>query len=165
VETDILTLAGLVGVTLVISVGKWLDEFREWLRGFTFWANPLRMLGNVLTCTISMGFVVGALWALAHATPWPVVVIMGGYVSLVAYATDEGLALMDAGVRKLVGGGMSPPPIPMPMGIPEKEMPPQDRPLTEDEAHAMTGEGDVELVRAARAAEVAPVQQGRLRKE
>jgi len=173
-EGDVLTIAGLVGLTLFISVGKWLSGFREWLMGFTVRANPLRLLGELLTCTISVGFVVGALWKLEQAAPWSAVIIMGGFISLVAYAADEGLALVDAGVRKVARGG-GPPPMPISMMQPppadEGEPPedtivvPSDRPLSEDEAHAMIGgkEEAAEAVKAARAAEKPPVHQGKLK--
>jgi len=145
-DGDILTIAGLVGVTLFLSIGKWLNALRQWLLGFTVQANPLRILGEILTCTVSVGFVVGALWAISQAAPWSGVIVMGGFVSLAAYATDEGLALMDAGVRKLVGHGAPPAPFMMPPS--QSEDSPKERvvegPLTEDQAHAILAGKDAD---------------------
>jgi hypothetical protein len=140
VEGDILTIVGLVGVTLFISVGKWLNGLRWWLLGFSVGANPLKMLGELLSCTISTGFVVGAIWALEQAVPWSGVFIMGGFVSLAAYATDEALALMDAGVRKMMGGGVPPPMPAAPPPAPPMEE--EKGEMTEDEAHAIIGGKD-----------------------
>ena len=143
---DLLTVVGLIGVTLLVSVGKWLDGLREWLLGFSVRANPLRILGETLSCTISAGFFVGAAWGLYQADPWAKVFVWGGLVSLAAYTADETLALMDAGVRRLVGHGPAMPPMPLPMNR-EKKGPapePQGGPLTEDQAHAMIGGGDEE---------------------
>jgi hypothetical protein len=141
---DLTTIVGLIGVTLLFSVGKWLDGLREWLLGFSVRANPFRVLGETLSCTISTGFFVGALWGVCQADPWAKVCVFGGVVSLLSYVADEALALMDAGVRKLMGRGPVMPPIPVPMKREEKTsepLPPIDRPLTEKEAHAIIGGG------------------------
>lgn len=157
-DISVFTIVGLVGVTLVVSVGKWAEMLREWLAGFTFRFNPLRILGNVISCTISVGFVVGCLWSISQVESWSKVFLTGGFVSFVSYVVDEVLALMDAGVRKLMGGGGMPMP---PMAVPNKlfgkgkkgsikredksssfsgEV--SNRPLTEEEAHAMVGGKD-----------------------
>jgi hypothetical protein len=143
---DLLTVVGLIGVTLLLSVGKWLDGLREWLLGFSVRANPLRILGETLSCTISAGFFVGVVWSLYQADPWAKVFVWGGLISLAAYATDEALALVDAGVRRLVGRGPVMPPMPLPMNREKKEGVPEpvNGALTEDQAHAMIGGGDEE---------------------
>lgn len=142
---DLLTVVGLIGVTLLVSVGKWLDGLREWLLGFSVRANPLRILGETLSCTISAGFFVGAAWSLYQMDPWAKVFVWGGLISLVAYATDEALALVDAGVKRLMGRGPAMPPMPLPMNREKKGEAPEQPPegaLTEKQAHAMIGGGD-----------------------
>lgn len=142
---DLLTVVGLIGVTLLLSVGKWLDGLREWLLGFSVRANPLRILGETLSCTISVGFFVGVAWSLYQADSWAKVFVWGGLISLAAYATDEALALIDAGVRRLVGRGPVMPPMPLPMNREKEKKPvpePLGGPLTEEQAHAVIGGGE-----------------------
>lgn len=130
---DLQTLMGLVGCALVVSVGPWLETPRDWLRGFTIWANPLRLLGEAMSSTLCAGFCVGFAWGLAGGAANGSLV--GGLVAVSAHAADEGLALMHAIVRKIMPVAM--PPMPMPRGDGDARTASElvNRPLSEEEAH------------------------------
>lgn len=88
---------GLVGVTVVLTAGKVFEPVREWLLGFRVRSNPLRIVGELLACSMCCGWWVGFLWgyglrgmAVADA------VIAGGLVGLASYATDTALGFVSA---------------------------------------------------------------------
>lgn len=125
---DIAKIVGLVGLSLVISVGGWIDEIREWLLGFNVRFNPLRIFGLVLSSTMAVGFIVGMVYALRTGRD-PIVI--GGAVALASAAADEALAMMHGIVRRLMP---SMPPLP-----PEPLLPPPKKDpgkLTENDVHA-----------------------------
>lgn len=151
-HVDILTLAGLVGVTLVISVGSIFDSLREWLKGFVQRANPLRVLGELMSCSMCSGWWVGFAWGLYSREPVFESVVIGGLVSVTTFLSDEVFAILSAGSRVLVRRLR---PAPPPQGVSRRRPPPPEpsgstvgktvdpdgdiRPLTEDEAHATIG--------------------------
>lgn len=149
-HVDALTLAGLVGMTLVISVGSIFDPLREWLKGFQVRANPLRILGDLMTCSMCSGWWVGFVWGIYCHEPIFEAVITGGLVSVVSFMADEVFALLSAGSRILVRR-MRPAPAPQPVSrrrppeepasetVPKTEGVDGPRPLTENEAHAAIG--------------------------
>lgn len=137
---NFVTILGLIGVTLVISVGKIFESTREWLKGFTHRLNPLRFVGEVMGCTMCAGWWVGFAWGLYAGQAAPAAVVSGGVVSLTAYVTDEGLAIVAAIGMKLVrsvrgNGGQQ---VPVESIAPMKRrpiVPDEEESLTEAEAH------------------------------
>lgn len=136
---DLQTLAGLVGLALVISVGGWIDEARDWMLGFSVPFNPLRVLGGILSSTMAVGFCVGLAWTRGD-------LLAGGVVALAATAADELLALMHGVVRRLVPPRM-PPPMTMPTGAPAVARDPDEPPL-ETDVHAAMDKREAEEMRA-----------------
>lgn len=153
-NVDALILVGLVGVTLVISVGSIFDPLRDWLKGFEVRSNPLRVLGELMSCPMCSGWWVGFAWGIYSREPVFESIIIGGVVSVMAFMTDEVFALMSAGSRVLVRRlRPMPPPHPVSRRRPAPEEPASEfvpktadadgtpRPLTEDEAHAVIAGG------------------------
>jgi hypothetical protein len=138
------TLVGLVGLTLVIGVGGWLDEARNWMLGFTVPMNPLRILGQALSSTLVIGFCVGFVWALRTGSD---MALAGGIVALVSAVTDESLALLHGIVRRVMPMHGMPPPsqMGMPVDIPVKD---PDAPKTEDDVHAAMDKAEAEELKA-----------------
>lgn len=129
-------MAGLVGLALTISVGGALDGFRDWLVEFKVRANPLRILGDALSSTMTVGFVVGATWAaLSHAN----IPLTGGAVALAASVADELLALFHGVVRRVMPMR---PMMPAPVTLMKPEKPKPGAPLSEDQAHAELDDQD-----------------------
>lgn len=130
---DIAKLVGLVGLSLVIAVGGWLDEIVEWLLGFSVRFNPLRILGHMLSSTMVVGFVVGFVYAtVVGRDP----IVAGGSVAIISVFTDEALAMMHGIVRRLMPSRMAPPPqagLSAPTPRPKRD---PDKPPTEDDVHA-----------------------------
>lgn len=147
-HVDPFVIFGLVGVALTVSVGRWAAGVRDWLSSFVVPMNPLRMIGNTMSCTISSGFCAGAVYGLVNDASmfW----LYGGIVAVATYATDEVMALLDVGVRKMSGRG-SPWTMPIP-DMPAKSAPAMPtlealsaRSLTEDEAHgSVTGKSELD---------------------
>ena len=127
---DLWLLSGLVGVTLVISVGKVFDPLRLWLLGFEKRINPLRIFGDLLSCSMCVGWWVGFLWVLLHRGGLDAAILSGGLVSITAYVTDETLAFVDVAMRRFVGPVTMPP---KPVARPRIKSP---GPLTEEEDEA-----------------------------
>lgn len=141
-QIDPITAAGLIGLTLALSTGRWLDGLRAWLLDFQVQANPLRVLGETLSSTMCVGFCVGFFWGVGSGHG----LVAGGALALAASVVDELLALMAAAVRRTMPN-MSPPPMPVQMGRRGErpaEKPPGflERPLTEEEAHQVVDAQD-----------------------
>lgn len=82
-------LFGSVGVTLIVTTGKVFKPLREWLSGFVKRLNPLRILGDLISCPMCTGFWVGFLWKWLIGGVHVVDGLMwGGLVSLSAYVAD-----------------------------------------------------------------------------
>jgi len=80
---------GCAGATLVITTGKIFSSPRDYLRGFNHVYNPLRWLGELLSCSMCSGFWVGFLWKLfVDGQPVLESVLWGGYISLIALVAD-----------------------------------------------------------------------------
>lgn len=136
-DLNVITAIGLIGVTLVIAVGKIFDPLREWLKGFTFWANPLRWAGEAMGCTMCAGWWVGFAWGIYTAQPWGVSVVLGGFVSVASFATDELLAIIAAVSIRLVRRHSPPPQMQVPEPLPRApRVPDEEAPLTEEQANA-----------------------------
>jgi len=129
-------IIGLVGLTLVITVGGVIDDLREWLVGFAVPYNPLKVLGSMLSSTMTVGFFCGFAWALfAKHDP----LLSGGVVAMSSAAADEGLALLHGLVRRVMP--LRPPQsMQVPVEIPAKAKAPKN----EDEAHAAMDRRDAE---------------------
>jgi hypothetical protein len=134
-QLDPYILGGLVGLTLVVSSSGVLDDLRDYLLGYEFWANPLHVMGRIMASTLAVGFIAGSI---DGGNP-----LFGGIVALAAHMADELLALMAALVRKIMPMSM-PMPGMMPRapgyaGEPDDDEEPVigPRPLTEDQAHSM----------------------------
>jgi len=83
-------VAGLIGVTLVISAGKVFEPLRDWLKGFQNRANPLRILGDLVSCSMCSGVWVGFLVGLlVKQWPWYVALLLGGVISIASLVVDE----------------------------------------------------------------------------
>ena len=150
-HVDLLTLVGLVGMTLVISVGAIFDPLREGLKGFEVRANPGRILGERMSCSMCSGWWVGFAWGIYCREAIFESIVIGGLVSIVSFMADEVFSLLSAGSRILVRR-LRPAPAPHPVSrrrAPEEPMSEVVtktadadggiRPLTEDEAHAHIG--------------------------
>jgi len=134
-----ITIGGLVGLTLVITVSGVFDAVRDWMQGFKVPINPLRILGDVLASTIAVGFCVGVIWGI---TTGHSAVLVGGLIALAAAGADEALALAHGIVRRVLPM-RSPPPMMQPP-IRERPRPVTGKPLTEDEVHAEMDRKDEE---------------------
>lgn len=91
-------IIGLIGLTLVVSTGRIFQPLREWLLGFEKSTNVLRVLGELMSCSMCSGVWVGFLWGLfverlgmAHS------VILGGVISVASLAMNEMLGLLGLG--------------------------------------------------------------------
>lgn len=81
---------GLIGVVLVITAGRIFDPLRDWLLGFNKKTNLLRLLGELLSCSMCSGVWVGFLWAFfVEQASWPVALIFGGCISIASLVVDE----------------------------------------------------------------------------
>ena len=56
-------LIGCIGITLIITTGKIFAPLRVYLKGFSVQYNPLRVLGELLSCSMCSGFWVGFIWS------------------------------------------------------------------------------------------------------
>lgn len=138
IETNtITTLVGLIGITIIITGGKIFDGLRKWLLGFAIAWNPLRILGEIMSCTMCAGWWVGFVWALCAGHGWASIV-MGGVVSVAAFTADEALTILAAhGVRAArMLRPAPPPPAPTPPP-PRPQRAPEDKSISESEAHAI----------------------------
>ncbi len=140
----ITTLLGLVGVTIVLSSGKIFDGLRSWLVGFKVRWNPLRFLGEVMSCTMCMGWWIGFLWGTAAAQGLGSSVVFGGLVSVASFAADEALTILAAyGIRAARALRPAPQPMAPPPPPPVAPRAPEDEaPITEDEAHQIADRDD-----------------------
>jgi hypothetical protein len=93
-EINVLDLVGLIGLTIVVSVGKVLDPLREFLASFEHPWNPGRWLSALLSCSMCSGVWIGLIWALV-VYRWAVAdsILFAGIVSIVAFAVNEALGL------------------------------------------------------------------------
>jgi len=133
IELNITTITGLVGVTLVIATGKIFDGPRGWLKGFANAWNPLRWLGEGMGCTMCAGWWVGFWWGVYSGSDPLASVVVGGVVSVASYLADELLAIVAAVSLRLVIRR-----VPVAQAAPmtlRPQMAPEDRPLSEEEAH------------------------------
>lgn len=101
---DWLSITGLVGVVLVISTGRVFDPLRDWLKTFVHPYNPGPWLAKLISCSMCSGVWVGALWALGHRWPWAEVVVFSGFISVLSYAADELLGLLNGVVLRVTRG-------------------------------------------------------------
>jgi hypothetical protein len=101
---DLLSIAGLVGVVLVISTGKVFDPLRDWLKSFVHPLNPGPWLAALISCSMCSGVWVGALWAVVNRWPWSAVIVYAGIISLLSYVMDELLGLLNGMVLRLTQG-------------------------------------------------------------
>jgi len=95
-----LWIIGCIGLTIIVTTGKVLAPLRVYLTGFKHNANPFKILGNMVSCSMCTGFWVGFLWSLLFLSK-PILesILWGGMISLVSYATDFFLILLE----KLIG--------------------------------------------------------------
>lgn len=136
VELNVIVIIGLIGVTLVISTGKIFDGLRKWLTGFAVWFNPLRVLGEIISCTMCAGWWVGSAWAWLNGSSLGAGVVVGGLVSVLAFTADEVLTILVATSARAARNLRPMPPAP-PMPPPKPQRAPEDPPLSEDEAHRL----------------------------
>jgi len=88
-------VVGLIGVVLVVSSGRIFEPLREWLMGFQKKTNLLRLLGELLSCSMCSGVWIGFLWAfLVKQVSWPVALIFGGCISIASLVSDELLGII-----------------------------------------------------------------------
>lgn len=93
-------VVGLVGVTLVVSKGKVFEGLRDWLLAFEVRANPLRLAGDAMSCSMCSGVWVGVIGALLLGASWPEAIIVGGLVSVISWPTGEVLHAVEAGLNR-----------------------------------------------------------------
>ncbi len=95
-----LWILGCVGITLIIVTGKVSKPLRMYLVGFRYNLNPLKILGNLLSCSMCSGFWIGFLWSwLLSQNLVLESILWGGLISLVSYTIDFFLLLLE----KLIG--------------------------------------------------------------
>lgn len=95
--TDFWLLVGLVGMTMIVTTGKVFDGLRKYLVGFKRRVNPLRILGDMISCSMCTGFWVGFLWKLVMLDGKVVdAVVAGGVVSLTSYVADLAVGFIEA---------------------------------------------------------------------
>jgi hypothetical protein len=81
---------GLIGVVLVITAGRIFEPLRDWLMGFDKKTNVMRLLGELLSCSMCCGVWIGFLWAFfVEGASWTVALIFGGCISIAALVADE----------------------------------------------------------------------------
>lgn len=136
IDLNFMTLIGLVGVTLVIAVGKIFESTRTWLQGFTHRWNPLRFIGEAMGCTMCAGWWVGFAWGLYAGHGAVGSIITGGVISMAAYVGDELLAILTGlSMRTMRGLRSGPPPVAPPEPKRRPLVPDEEESLTEAEAH------------------------------
>lgn len=92
-----LWIFGCVGLTLIVTTGRIFSPLRIYLRGFVVPHNPLRILGELLSCSMCSGFWVGFLWSwLIAGSSFTTGFLWGGVVSLAAYVGDKVLLFFEA---------------------------------------------------------------------
>jgi len=132
-QLNVTTIIGLIGVTLVIAVGKIFEPSREWLKGFSHPWNPLRVLGEGMSCTMCAGWWVGFWWGLYAGHPLGMSIVDGGVVSVLSYLSDELLAIVAAVSIRLVRRAPQIPQAPAPMPRAPR-VPDQEQAISEDDA-------------------------------
>jgi len=136
-------LLGLVGIAIVISVGKVFDTLRVWLRGFIHPFNPLRILGELISCSMCSGWWVGFFWGLYLKVPYGVAILIGGMVSVSAYMVDSMMAFFEGLMRRLIRPPTSSaPPFSLPPPNPKIKKIHPGQAISEREAHALLDEDD-----------------------
>lgn len=91
---------GCIGITLIITSGKVFAPLRKFLLSFKNGINPMKWLGLLLSCPMCTGWWVGFLWSYFFLGAQLLgAVLVGGLISLMAYAADEVLL----GFEKLFG--------------------------------------------------------------
>jgi hypothetical protein len=138
-QLNAITIIGLIGVTLVVAVGKIFEPAREWLKGFAHPWNPLRILGEGMSCTMCAGWWVGFWWGIYSGDPIITSVVVGGLVSVLSYLSDELLAIVAAVSIRLVRRAPPAPQIPAPMPRAPR-VPDQEPAITEDDADRILDE-------------------------
>jgi len=128
-------IVGLIGMTLVLSVGRIFAPLRAWLLGFENPFNVLRLGGELLSCSMCCGVWVGFLWgffvegfAVSHA------LALGGVISISSLVVDEVVGVV--ALYRLKGRQR--------MGLPERGGKPLQR------APVRQGERPADLMRQAR---------------
>lgn len=134
IELEVMTVVGLIGVTLVIAVGKIFDPIRDWLKGFSHQWNPLRWLGEGMSCTMCSGWWVGFWWGVYQVQPWGTCVVTGGAISVLAYVADEVLAIVAATSIRMVRPAPTPVPVQPRVRRRAPVVPDSEAPLTEGQA-------------------------------
>jgi len=99
-----LEVLGLIGVTLVLSTGKVFNGLREYLGDFEHPWNPLHLVGDIISCSMCSGVWVGFGWGLLTGETFWTSVIIGGFVSLASFATNEVLGLVGITTLRLSRG-------------------------------------------------------------
>jgi len=104
-EINALDLVGLVGLTIVVSVGKVFTPLREYLGSFTHPWNPGRWVAALISCSMCSGVWIGLLWALV-VEKWPIddSIIFAGIVSVAAFTANEVLGILDVIIFRFSGG-------------------------------------------------------------
>jgi hypothetical protein len=87
-------LAGLVGITMVITRGSIFDWLREWLLSFSNPKNVLRWVGMLMSCPQCAGVWVGMVWGISVRLPWPDVAVAAGVISLASYLASQAFNLL-----------------------------------------------------------------------
>lgn len=99
-------LAGVIGVTLVISRGSIFDDLRHWMTGFSHPMNVLRWVGNLISCPQCTGFWVGCVWGWVSLRDLWLAVLMGGVTSVCSTVADLVLQLVSSWVDAREEGRM-----------------------------------------------------------
>lgn len=134
IELNAITIIGLVGVTLVVATGKVFDGARAWLVGFTHPLNPLRWIGEGMSCTMCAGWWIGFWWGVYSGSGVVSAVVVGGVVSAASFLGDEVLAIVAAvGIRLVRRAAPAPTQVPIRTIHPQRA--PEDPDLSEEDAH------------------------------
>jgi hypothetical protein len=83
-------IVGCVGMVLIVTTGKIFFPLRIYLRGFSVAYNPFRILGDLISCPMCLGWWVGFLWTLLFdGFAVYECFLWGGIVSMFCYVSDE----------------------------------------------------------------------------
>lgn len=76
-------IVGLVGLVMVVSMGKILFPLRDWCLGFSVAVNPLRLFGELISCPMCSGVWIGFSWGwFAEGWSFWSALTLGGFLSL-----------------------------------------------------------------------------------
>lgn len=93
-QVEALEVVGLVGLTLVISVGSIFDGLRKWCAGFKHPLNLFKWFGELISCPMCTGAWVGIGWAFLDGQNTMTAIVVGGLISVSATVVNMLLGVL-----------------------------------------------------------------------